>query len=100
MVRLYLFQYLFEFRVCGMFSFHKQNEFVAKCVVTTDYMIYLVTCTFVKHILLYFSDDCVCNIFIVLFLLFYLCSISLCSVPEVEVCCLVPIPKRYHISPT
>ena len=66
-VRLYLFQYLYEFRAFGMFSFHIQNEFVAKFVVTTGYVICLVTCTFVTHILLYFSDDCVCNTFIVQF---------------------------------
>ena len=77
-----IFQYLCEFRVCGLFSFHIQNEFVAKFVVTTDYVIYLVTCSFVKHMLLYFSDDCVCNIFIVQFSLLYLRNISLCSVPR------------------
>jgi len=49
-------------------SLHIQNEFVAKFVVTADYMICLVTCSFVKQIILYFSDDCVCNIFIVQFL--------------------------------
>jgi len=83
-----------------MFSFHIQNEFVAKFVVTTDYVIYLVTCTFVKHTLLYFTGDCVCNIFIVHSLSFYLHNISLRSVPEVEVCSSVPIPKRHRIPPT
>jgi hypothetical protein len=65
-----------------MFPLHIQNEFVAKFVVTTDYIIYLVTCLFVKQILLYSSDVCVCNIFIVQFLLLYLRNISLCSLPD------------------
>jgi hypothetical protein len=50
-----IFQYLYEFRACGMFPLHIQNGFVADFVVTTDYIIYLVTCSFVKQILLYVS---------------------------------------------
>ena len=48
-------------------SVYIQSEFVDTFVVNIDYIIYLVTWSFFKWTLLYFCDDCVCNIFIVQF---------------------------------
>jgi hypothetical protein len=82
-----------------MFKFRIIKEMPVSVASGTNCVICLVTCSFVKQIILYFSDDVYVIFLLFKFWLFYLCNISLCSVPDVESALQYLLPSCHHIPP-